>query len=118
MSLPRNSEHIIQFYDFKREKSHMPTLHIVRQSAYQSDDFAQCVNVLRSNDIIVFIDDGCYNIHHPLLATIDTTAKIELNIIKEHAQARAITINDTINIIEISKLVELTFTAGRTITWQ
>jgi len=113
-----NSEHIIPFYDFKREISQMPTLHIVRQSAYQSDDFAQCVNVLRSNDVIVFIDDGCYNLNHPLIGTIDTTANIELNVIREHAQARAIQVNNTFNIIDMKKLVELTFTAGRIITWQ
>jgi tRNA 2-thiouridine synthesizing protein B len=97
----------------------MPTLHIIRQSAFNSDDFAQCLQVLRNKDVIVFIDDGCYNLHHTLINTIDTKADIQLNVMGKHAQARAITIDESLyTVIDMNNLVELTLTTGRVITWQ
>jgi len=97
----------------------MPTLHIVRQSAFNSDDFAQCLQVLRKNDVIVFSDDGCYNLHHKLINTIDEQASIQLNVIDKHAQARAITIDESLySIINMNDLVNLTLTTDRVITWQ
>lgn len=97
----------------------MPTLHIVRQSAFNSDDFAQCLQVLRNNDVIVFIDDGCYNLHHKLINTIDSETGIQLNVIEKHAQARAIKIDETLySVINMNDLVDLTLTTNRVITWQ
>jgi tRNA 2-thiouridine synthesizing protein B len=97
----------------------MPTLHIVRQSAFNSDDFAQCLQVLRYKDVIIFIDDGCYNLHHPLINTIDSKTDITLNILGKHAQARAIAIDETLySVINMKNLVELTLTASSVITWQ
>ena len=97
----------------------MPTLHIVRQSAFASDDFNQCIQVTRHNDIIVFIDDGCYNLSHTLINTIDSNANIKLNILDKHAQARGITIDKVkYNIINMGDLVQLTLTSSRVITWQ
>lgn len=97
----------------------MPTLHIVRQSAFNSDDFAQCIQVLRNNDEIVFIDDGCYNLQHPLMKTISNLANIKLNVIDKHAQARGITIDESLyTSINMGNLVELTLTTNRVITWQ
>lgn len=97
----------------------MPTLHIVRQSAFNSDDFAQCLQVLRNNDVIVFSDDGCYNLHHKLINTIDNKASIQLNVIDKHATSRAITIDENLySIINMNDLVNLTLTTDRVITWQ
>ena len=97
----------------------MPTLHIVRQSAFNSDDFAQCLQVLRNDDVIVFIDDGCYNVHHPLIHTINRDANIQLNVIEKHAQARGIAIDKALySVINMNNLVQLTLTTNRVITWQ
>ncbi len=97
----------------------MPTLHIVRQSAFNSDDFTQCIQVLRDNDVIAFIDDGCYNLRHQLINTIDNDANIQLNVIEKHAQARGISIDEKLfNLINMNNLVELTLTTSRVITWQ
>lgn len=97
----------------------MPTLHVVRQSAFNTDDFAQCVKVLRNDDIIVFIDDGCYNLHHQLVTNIDSNANIHLNVIESHALARGISIDNSLyNGIDMKALVELTLTTNRVITWQ
>lgn len=102
----------------------MATLHIVRQSAFSSNDFAQCLQILGNDDVIALIDDGCYNLKHPLISTIDPSKNIQLKVIEQHANARAIMFNeDTVNDeifekITMKNLVELTFTNDRVITWQ
>lgn len=97
----------------------MTTLHLVRQSAYNSNDFAQCLHVLGNNDVIVFIDDGCYNLTHNLLNSIDSNKNIQLKVITQHAKARAIIINEALfTKITMTDLVSLTFENNRVITWQ
>ena len=97
----------------------MATLHIVRQSAFITNDFFQCVQVLGNEDVIVFIDDGCYNLKHRLITSIDSELNIQLNVIEQHAGARGIIINDKVFTKTTMKdLVSLTFENTRVITWQ
>jgi len=97
----------------------MATLHIVRQSAFNTDDFSQCLQVLGNNDVIVFIDDGCYNLQHNLIQSIDSNKNIQLNVIEQHAKARAIAVNEeALTKITMNNLVSLTFENDRVITWQ
>jgi len=97
----------------------MTTLHIVRQSAFSTNDFYQCVQVLGKNDVIVFVDDGCYNLQHNLIDSIDINKYIQLKVIKQHANARAIIINEEIfTQISMADLVSLSFENDRVITWQ
>ena len=97
----------------------MTTLHIVRQSAFNTSDFAQCLQVLGQNDVIVFIDDGCYNLHHTLIHHIESHLSIQLKVMTPHAQARAINIEANIcEGIVMKDLIELTFEHNRVITWQ
>jgi sulfur relay protein TusB/DsrH len=119
MNLLKNWQHITLFYDSNWETNLMPSLHIVRQSAFNSDDFAQCLQVLRDNDVIVFIDDGCYNVHHPLIHTINRDASIQFHVIEKHAKARGLAIDETLyTLINMNNLVQLTLTTNRVITWQ
>ncbi len=95
----------------------MTTLHIVRQSAFATNDFAQCLQVVQNSDLIVFTDDGCYNLTHPSLAQVNE--QVELKVIVEHANARALKLASTKAItITMKQLVALTFQADRVITWQ
>jgi tRNA 2-thiouridine synthesizing protein B len=95
----------------------MTTLHIVRQSAFATNDFAQCIQVLNDTDIIVFTDDGCYNLNHSCIKQV--SKRVKKMIITEHASARAIEINNTeVTAIVMAQFVELTFQADRVITWQ
>jgi len=96
----------------------MATLHLIRQSAYTTQDFAQCIQILNNNnDAIVFIDDGCYNVTHPLLTQINE--QIPLYIIDVHLTARALKLpNNRIKTISMTELVSLTFTLDKAITWQ
>ena len=97
----------------------MTTLHIVRQSAFNSNDFAQCLQVIANDDVITFIDDGCYNLQHKLTQHIDSNKNIKLTVIKHHAQARAITVDEALfTAISMDDLVMLTFDNDRVITWQ
>ena len=97
----------------------MTTLHIVRQSAFNTNDFFQCLQVLGKKDVIVFIDDGCYNLLHSLINNIDNNKNIQLKVIKQHAKARAIIINEEVfTQITMTDLVSLTFDNDRVITWQ
>jgi len=95
----------------------MTTLHLVRQSAYTTTDFAQCIQIAGNTDVVVFIDDGCYNLTHPLLAQI--SEHIPLYVIDKHLTARALkTPNDHITVLSMTELVSLTFTLDKVITWQ
>ncbi len=94
----------------------MSTLHLIRTSAYQKDDFKQCIALLQAGDKIVLLDDGCYNLTHPLL-----NANIKHNVyhVNEHAIARAMLENNNISqAITLNELTQLFFTVDKVITWQ
>ena len=98
----------------------MSTLHLVRQSAFSSTDFQQCLSVLGQLDSIVLMDDGCYNLKHTLMTSLLKRAgnKININVISTHAQARAIETIATVSYIDMADVVELTFNHNKVITWQ
>ena len=98
----------------------MSTLHLVRQSAFASNDFAQCLSVLDHQDSVVLMDDGCYNLKHPLMDSLikRVDGSVNINVVVSHDQARAIEIINAVKAIEISDVVELTFTHKKVITWQ
>jgi len=93
----------------------MTTLHIIRQSAYTTDDFQQCIQVLKQDDSVVFIDDGCYNVNHPAFLNIKKHG-FSFYILNKHAEARAITCE--LSKIDMTSLVNLTFENDTVITWQ
>lgn len=95
----------------------MATLHLVRQSAFNSNDFAQCLQTVANGDVITLLDDGCYNLKHPLMSAI--ASSIQVKIIEQHAKARGFDVDEQhFEKITMHKLVELTFTHERVITWQ
>lgn len=98
----------------------MSTLHLVRQSAFATNDFAQCLSVLDHQDSIVLMDDGCYNLKHSLMDSLikRVDGTLSINVITSHAQARALEILESVQHIEMSDVVELTFNHTKVITWQ
>jgi len=76
--------------------------------------------VLEQQDAIVLMDDGCYNLKHPLMDSLIKRADstISINVISNHAQARAIETLATVEHIEMPDVVELTFNHNKVITWQ
>ncbi|PCI62770.1 MAG: sulfurtransferase complex subunit TusB [Gammaproteobacteria bacterium] len=93
----------------------MSILHLVRTSAYQHDDLAQCLQVYSAEDTIVLMDDGCYNLAHPLLKQVSSK---RLLIIIEHCQARAVTFEKNKQAIVLAQLTPLLFSHDSVITWQ
>lgn len=106
----------------------MSTLHLVRQSAFTSNDFQQCLSVLGEQDSIVLMDDGCYNLKHPLMDSLvkqvnnvvssAVNRKINISVILTHAQARAIETMAMVSYIGMADVVALTFNHNKVITWQ
>lgn len=95
----------------------MTTLHIVRQSAYATNDFTQCLQIVNKHDAIVFMDDGSYNVTHPAIKEVND--QVTTMAIIEHVNARAIDLTNTsTTAITMTQLVDLTFEADRVITWQ
>ena len=98
----------------------MKTLHLQRSSAFNTDDFKQCLLTLKNGDALILLDDGCYCLGHALLFDVNKMYdSLPIYYIKNHADARAITISDKIAIaIDFTKFIELTFEYNSTITWQ
>jgi tRNA 2-thiouridine synthesizing protein B len=98
----------------------MSTLHLVRQSAFATNDFAQCLSVLDHQDSIILMDDGCYNLNHTLMDSlikrVDETMTI--HVLTSHAKARAIKAIEPIKEIEMNDVINLTFNHNKVITWQ
>jgi len=98
----------------------MATLHLVRQSAFATNDFAQCLSVLDRQDSIILMDDGCYNLKHALMDSLikRVDGTVNIHVMTSHAKARAIETITTIKHIEMKDVVELTFNHSKVITWQ
>jgi tRNA 2-thiouridine synthesizing protein B len=96
----------------------MSTLHLVRQSAFATNDFAQCLNVVNQHDAIVLMDDGCYNVNHTLINNLLKQVGDNINLVASHAKARAIEANKMIKLIEMVDVVTLAFIHSKVITWQ
>jgi len=98
----------------------MSMLHLVRTSAFQANDFEQCLQLVQKGDTIVLLDDGCYNLNHTLwqqaLSKVSLSA---LYIIEAHAQARAIAIDkEKINSLSLTSLMTLICETEKSVTWQ
>ena len=91
----------------------MTLLHLVRKSAFETSDFEQCINTIASGDQVVLLDDGCYNLRHPLINKLT-----QVMAIKTHAQARGLDIQKNTLYISMEALIGLTFKHHSVITWQ
>ena len=97
----------------------MSILHLVRSSQFSSTDFSQCLALLTADDQLTLLDDGCYNLHHPMLREAQKKLSLKkIAVISKHARARAITIPDNITEITMTDLVHLTFNNNSVVTWQ
>lgn len=95
----------------------MSTLHLLRSSAFHSDNFQLTLSALQKNDALIFIDDGCYCLTHPLFRQC-LTMPITLYAEPEHVNARGLSLPNKVSRLTIAQLVDLTFTYQRVITWQ
>ena len=94
-------------------------LHIIRTSGFNNNALAQCLDTTLEQDSLLLIDDGCYNLHHPLLLEI-LMAKTELKCfyIGLHASARAqFKPAPVFTEITLDDVNELIFSHHNSITW-
>lgn len=98
----------------------MSMLHLVRTSAFQSNDFEQCLNVVQTSDTLVLLDDGCYNLNHELWQQAASKLPLTaLYIIEAHAQARAITLDkESVSTLSLDALMKLICNTEKSVTWQ
>lgn len=95
----------------------MTTLHMIRLSSFKN--VQESIALLSSNDVLVLLDDGTYNINQLILKDFITLLGSErVYVIKAHAKARGLHIPKEVNAIELSDLIELTLTTNQSITWQ
>lgn len=94
-------------------------LHIIRQVSFASDLLQQCLALLKEGDAVLFIDDGCYNVTHPLMSNIiEIIGKNNVFIIDVHAQARSLSGFDNLfNSITYQQAIQLIFKQDNSITW-
>lgn len=99
----------------------MTTLHLIRTSDFTSNHFNSALKVMNENDGLILLDDACYNLNHRLIHNdiiqqcID---KKRFYVVNEHCKARAISIDDKYQRIQLSALIELSFQYNKVLTWQ
>ena len=97
----------------------MTILHLVRRSAFETHDFAQCISNITAGDVLVLIDDGCYNLQHGLLSQAQALLSADsLCVLQDHAKARALINKQGVKAIDMQALLGLTFSLDTIMTWQ
>ena len=97
----------------------MSVLHLLRSSAFEKNDFKQCLKNLNPDDNLVLMDDGCYNLHHPLINEARAIlAQAHIHMVKTHAQARAVNVVQDITLITLDDIISLTLSNDTVVTWQ
>jgi tRNA 2-thiouridine synthesizing protein B len=97
----------------------MAMLHIIRNSGFSSSAISQCLSMCLPQDSILLMDDGCYNLNHPLLLeALAKQSELKLYYIGLHASARAQSSNNTSFISSnLTDVLELLFSHDNSITW-
>ena len=97
----------------------MTTLHLVRCSAFKNTILDNCLSVLNKEDTLVLLDDGAYNLQHPVLQQVlKIIPQDQLIVVKNHAQARGIIVDKQLPAIALSDVIELSLKSAQSITWQ
>lgn len=93
----------------------MAMLHLVRASAFSGDVLQNCFNTYMPQDSILLMDDGCYNVNHPLL-TDKTFNQHRIYVVQPHMQARAMK-HEHYTELSMADVVALIFKHENSITW-
>lgn len=97
----------------------MAMLHIIRSSGFSSNALTQCLSMSLPQDSILLMDDGCYNLNHPLLlAAITKQPTLKVHFMGLHANARAqSSANNSFISSTLNEVLELLFNHDNSITW-
>ncbi|WP_448568829.1 sulfurtransferase complex subunit TusB [Thalassotalea ganghwensis] len=97
----------------------MSSLHVLRVSA-PHQQVSLCLSNLKDNDMLLLVDDGCYNLRLPIMSKfLDTITIEQCFIIKEHLIARGVNTSvSKSNQITYQQALSLIFNAQNVMTWQ
>jgi tRNA 2-thiouridine synthesizing protein B len=97
----------------------MTMLHIIRSSAYSGNTLELCLSTIAPDDDILLMDDGCYNLTHPLLhKAIEKLTQGTIFYLADHTNARAITPSySKLTAIDVNHTPELIFKHENAINW-
>lgn len=95
----------------------MSTLHLIRVSPYEKSSPFEGLKLANSNDTIAFIDDGSYSGTHSLLSDFINEKGLTAYFIDSHLEARGLK-SESLNVISIERLTQLTIENERVITWK
>lgn len=97
----------------------MAMLHIIRNSGFTSNTLSQCLTMCLPEDAILLMDDGCYNLQHPLLLeALTKQTAITVYYLSLHANARAQhNEHPSLTAINFDEVLKLIFTFNNSITW-
>lgn len=93
----------------------MATLHLLRSSPFEQNQFQTVLNLIQENDGLVLMDDGVYALKHPLMAQAKTGI---IYVIESHAVARNIVTPSHIKRVNSNGVIELTLNHQQSVTWQ
>ncbi len=95
----------------------LQTLHLLRQSPYQSNDFVLCLELVTAADSVVLLDDGCYTLASNKIDQLLAITK-NVYVIKEHSEARALNTNPLVKAIPLKEINTMLFQHHNSVTWQ
>lgn len=97
----------------------MSVLHLIRTSNFATNDLSLCLNHLSADDSLILLDDGCYNLHHPLLnSAVEKITRSNIYMLGQHASARGLKLDQDIELISMAEVVQLVLSNQTVITWQ
>ncbi|GAA5144022.1 sulfurtransferase complex subunit TusB [Thalassotalea piscium] len=96
----------------------MTTLHLIRDSVLINNTITLALTNLAPDDVIVLLDDGCYNVNQDFIKEIQIKVPYtQCFAIEPHMRARSLPTTN-LNLISYSDLLDLLFNHNNVITWQ
>lgn len=92
------------------------TLHIVRQSPFSHLETDLCIQNIKDDDAVVFIDDGCYVLNHQVLSEYNLKASA-VYVLADHLLARGLKESNEVASINLTVLNQLIFSHQNSVTW-
>ncbi|TKB44825.1 sulfurtransferase complex subunit TusB [Thalassotalea mangrovi] len=95
----------------------MANLHLLRSSGFTHMKLQQCQTALLEDDLVLLIDDGVYNLKHPIVEQL--ASKHQVYALTDHVSARGIVAPlPNVTLCDYEQFVSLTLAADKVITWQ
>lgn len=95
----------------------MALLHLLRHSAFSTNEIENCLQNIKASDSIVLMDDACYNVNHQFFKILLKACKKPVYVIDKHINARGLVIPEGAQLISMKQLTQLVFEHNSVITW-